>query len=125
MDTPIRLKCTNMALQKPFLGKIPDDILAMVCKVDGRSPFIRHAICMVLGHEFLRNDKRYRVSTNITPCFLASLLDLGSRQIDMLMLLHNFFKEIFLEDDVKIIVLAEQVLRIGIGIPFADVADKF
>ena len=76
MDTPIRLKCTNMALQKPFLGKISNDLLAMVCKVDGQSPFIRHAICMVLGHEFLKNDKRYHMSTDITSCFLVSLLNL-------------------------------------------------
>ena len=107
MDTLIHLKCTNMALQNPFLGKILDDTLAMVCKVDGQSPFICHAICMVLGHEFLKNDKRYRVSTNITSRFLASLLELGGRQIDKLMLLHNVFKETFLEDDIKIIVLAE------------------
>ena len=113
-----------MALQKPFLGKIPDDILSMVCKVDGRSPFIRHAICMVLGHEFLKNDKRYCVSTDITSRFLVSLLDLGGKKIDMLMLLHNLLKETFLEDDIKIIVLAEQRPGPGIGIPIADVADK-
>ena len=124
MDTPIRLKCTDMALQKPFLGRIPDDLLAMVCKVDGRSPFIHHAICMVLGHEFFKNNKRYRVSTDITSRFLASLLDLGGRKIDMLMLLRNVFKQTFLEDDVKIMVLAEQLPGPGIGIPFADVADK-
>ena len=113
-----------MALQKPFLGRIPNDFLAMVCKVDGQSPFIHHAICMVLGHEFLGNDKRYRVSTDITSRFLASLPNLGGRKIDMLMLLHNIFKETFLEDDIKIIVLVEQVPGLGIGIPFADVADK-
>ena len=89
------------------MGKIPDDVLAMVCKPNAQSPFIRHAIFMVLGHEFLRNDKRYCVSTNITSRFLASLLDLGGTQIDMLMLLHNVFKETFLEDDFKILVLVE------------------
>ena len=96
-----------MALQKPILGRIPDEVLAMVCKPDAQSPFICHAIFMVLGHEFLSNDKRYPVSTDITSRFLASLLDLGGRQIDMLILLRNIFKETFLEDDVKIIVLAE------------------
>ena len=81
-----------MALQKPFLGRILDDVLAMVGKVDARSPFIFHAISMVLGHEFLRNEKRYRVSTDITSYFLASLLDFGGNQIDMLMVLRNVFK---------------------------------
>ena len=65
---------------------------------------------MVLGHEFLRNEKRNHVSTDITSCFLASLLDFGGNQIDMLMVLHNIFKQTFLEDDVKIILLAEKVL---------------
>ena len=78
----------------------------------------------IIGHEFLRNDKRYHVSTNITSHFLVSLLDLGGRKIDMLMLLCNIFKETFLEDDIKIIVLAEQVRGPSIGIPFVDVADK-
>ena len=64
------------------------------------------------------------MSTDITSRFLNSLLTLGGSQIDMLMLLHNIFKETFLEDEVKIIVLAEQVPGSGIGIPFADVADK-
>ena len=96
-----------MALQKPFLGRIPDDVCAMICKLDAQSPFIFHAIFTVLGHEFLRKDKRYRVSTDITSRFLTSLLDLGGRQIDMLMLLRNVFQETFLEDDIKIIVLAE------------------
>ena len=122
MDMPIHLKYTNMALQKPFLGKISNDVLAMVCKPDAQSPFIHHAIFMVLGHEFLRNDKRYRVSMDITSHFLASLFDLGGSQIDILMLLHNVFKVTFLEDDVKILVLAEQVWRLGIGILFVDIA---
>ena len=61
---------------------------------------------------------------DITFRFLMSLLDLGGSQIDMLMLLRNVFKETFLEDDVKIIVLVEQVSGPGIGIPFADIADK-
>ena len=113
-----------MALQKPFLGRILDNVLAMVCKVYAQSPFICHAICKVLGHEFLRNDKRYRVFMDITSYFLASLLDLGGSQIDILMLLHNVFKKIFLEDDVKILVLAEQVLGSGIGIPFVDIVEK-
>ena len=124
MDMPICLKCTNMALQKPFLGKIPDDVLAMVCKPDAHSPFIRHAIFMVLGHEFLRNDKRYCVSMDITSRFLASLLDLGGNQVDILMLLCNNFKKTFLEDDFKILVLVEQVLGPSIGIVFVDIADK-
>ena len=59
-----------MALQKPFLGKIPDDVLAMVWKVDAQSPFIHHAIFIVFSHEFLRDDKRYRVSMDITSHFL-------------------------------------------------------
>lgn len=96
-----------MALQKPFLGKIPDDVLAMVCKLDAQSLFIRHAIFMVLGHNFLRNNKRYHVPTDITSRFLTSLLDLGGSQIHILMLLHNIFKETLLEDDVKILVLAK------------------
>ena len=79
---------------------------------------------MVLGHEFLRNDKRYCVSTDITSHFLVSLLDLGGSQIDILMLLRNIFKENFLEDDVKILVSVEKVLGSGIGIPFTDVVDK-
>ena len=114
-----------MVLQKPFLGRIPDNVLAMVCKPDAQSLFIHHAIFMVLIHEFLRNDKRYYVSMDITSRFLASLLDLGGRKIDMLMLLNNVFKETFLEDDVKIIVLTEQVPRPGIGIIFVDVVDKY
>ena len=107
MDMPIRLKCTNMALQKPFLGRIPEEFLAMVCKPDAQSPFIHHAIFMVLYHELLRNDKRYHVSMDITFGFLMSLLNLGGNQIDTLMLLRKFFKETFLEDDVKILILAE------------------
>ena len=95
MDTPIHLKCTTMALQKPFLGRILDGVLAMVCKLDVQSPFICHAIFMVIIHEFLRNDKRYSVSMDITSHFLASLLNLGGNQIDILMLLHNIFKETF------------------------------
>ena len=79
---------------------------------------------MVLDHEFLRNDKSYRVSTNITSRFLASLVNLGGSQVDILMLLHNIFKEIFLEDDIKILVLVEQVPGLSIGIPFVDRADK-
>ena len=78
-----------------------------------------HAISMVLGHEFLRTEKRYRMFADITSCFLASLLDFGDSQIDMLMLLRNVFKETFLEDDVKIILLAEKVLGPSIGIHFA------
>lgn len=114
-----------MGLQKPFLGMIPDDVLAMVCKEDAQGPFIHHALFMVLSHESLRNDKRYRVSTDITSHFLASLLDLGGNQVDILMLLCNIFKETFLEDDVKILVLLEQVPGLGIGIPFVDVVDKY
>ena len=93
MDKPIHLKCTTMGLQKPFLGMIPHDVLAMVCKEDAQDPFICHALFMALGHEFLRDNKRYRVSTDITSRFLASLLDLGGNQVDIVMLLCNVFKE--------------------------------
>ena len=96
-----------MDLQKPFLDRILDDLLAMVCKTYVQSPFIFHAIFMVLSHEFLRNNKRYHVSTDITSHFLASLLDLGGSQINIVMLLHNVFKETILEDYVKILVLVE------------------
>ena len=64
------------------------------------------------------------MSTDITSCFLASLLDFGGNQIDMLMVLLNIFKQTFLEDDVKIILLAEKVLGPGIGIHFANVIDN-
>ena len=61
---------------------------------------------------------------DITSHFLASLLDLGGSQIDILIFLYNVFKETFLEDDVKILVLVEQVQGLGIGIPFANIVDK-
>ena len=107
MDMPIHLKCTTMGLQKPFLGMIPNDVLAMVCKKDAQGPFIHHALFMVLGHGFLRNDKRYHVSKNITSYFLTSLLNLGGNQLDILILLHNIFKEMFLEDEIKILILVK------------------
>ena len=97
----------------------------MVCKEDAQGPFIYHALFMVLGHEFLRNNKRYHVSMNITSSFLASLLNLGGSQADILMLMHNIFKEIFLEDDVIILVLVEKLPRLGIGIPFVDIENKY
>ena len=115
MDTPIRLKCTKMGLQKPFLGVIHEDVLEMVCKEDATCNFFCYALSMVLAHEFLRNEKRYCISIDITSYFLTSLLDLGGNQIDILMLLRNVFKEIFLEADVKILVLVKQVPGLGIG----------
>ena len=78
---------------------IPEDFLAMVCKEDVVGPFFCYAFLMVLGHEFLRNEKRYQVSIDITSHFLTSLLDLGGNQVDILI--------VFLEDNVKIILLAE------------------
>lgn len=107
MDMQIDLKCTTMALQNPFLGMIPNDVLVMVCKQDAQGPSIRHALFMVLGHEFLRNDKRYHVSIDITSHFLTSLLNLGGNQVDIMMLLRNILKEKLLEDDVKILLLVE------------------
>ena len=62
--------------------------------------------------------------TYITSRFLTYPLDLVGNQIDTLMLLRNIFRETFLEDDVKILVLAEQVPGPCIGIPFVDIVDK-
>ena len=49
MDMPIFLKCTTMALQKLFLGVIPDDVLAMVYKEDAQCLFIHDALSWSLA----------------------------------------------------------------------------
>ena len=78
---------------------IPEDFLVIVIKEDVTGPFFCYAFLMVLSHEFLRNEKRYHVSTDITSHILVSLLNLRSNQVDILM--------VFLEDNVKIILLAK------------------
>jgi hypothetical protein len=57
---------------------------------------------------------------NIASYFLVSLLNLRGDRITILMLLHKVFKETYLEDDVKFIVMIEQ----GMRIPFVDEIDK-
>ena len=94
-----------MGLQKPSLGMISKDVLAMVCKESSIGPFICYALFMVLDHELIGNEKRYHVSTYITSYFPSSLINLGGNQVNILMLLCNFFMETFLEDDVRILVL--------------------
>ena len=64
------------------------------------------------------------MSTDIISRFLASLLDLGDDQVEILMLLWNVFKEIFLKNDTNILISTEKLPGPGIGIPFVDVVDK-
>lgn len=96
------------------MGSVRDSTLQSVCKEVGS--FTNEAVQMVLGREFLRNENRYPVNTNITSQCLACLLDLGGEKVDMLMLLRKVFKEDFLGDDNTIVVLAE----VGVGIPWAS-----
>lgn len=67
---------------------------------------------MVLCHGFLENENKYLVNTDITSQILASLLDLKGKKVDMLMLLRQKFKEVYLGDDIDVIVHAE--LEVGI-----------
>jgi hypothetical protein len=114
MDTPIRLRCTTFQEQKAFLGLVTDPILASVATELGA--FTKEAIRMVLGREFLENENRYRVNTDISSRFMASLLDLGGEKVEILMLLRKVFRKEYLGDDVNVLVFAE----IGFGIPWAN-----
>ena len=75
--------------------------------------FVIAAVKMVLGRAFLENGNRYRVNTDITSQFLASLLDFKGSKVDILLLLRKTFKVEYLGDDIDIVAHAE----LGVGIP--------
>lgn len=58
-----------------FLGKIMDHRLKMVLKV--HHGLVLWAVKWVLSKDFLEVDNRYRVNTDISSRFVATLLDLG------------------------------------------------
>ena len=75
--------------------------------------FIITAMKMVLGCEFLENENRYHVNTDITSQFLASLLDLREARVDILFLPRKTFKEKYLGNDIEVV--AHIVLGVGIS----------
>lgn len=118
MDTPIRLRSISMEDLRAFLGFVRDPTLQSVYKEVGM--FTNEAVRMVLGRDFLCNENRYHVKTDITSKFLASLLDIGGDKVDMLMLIRKVFKEDFLGDDVTVVILAE----VGVGTPWTSELTK-
>ena len=82
--------------------------------------FIIATMKMVLGNEFLENENRYCVNTNITSQFLASLLDLKEVRVDILLLLRKTFKVEYLGDDIDIVAHA----KLGVGIPWVGEIHK-
>ena len=119
MDNPIHLKCKLEEEQKAFLGCIPNENLLSICNevvtVLGQCVvnFIISTIKMVMRQEFLENGNRYRVNTDITFQFLASLLDLRGSKVNILLLLRKTFKALYLDNDIDIFAHAE----LGVGIP--------
>ena len=87
-----------------LLGDIPKENLLSICnEVELEVDVIIHAIKMVLGHEFLVNENRYHVNTNLTSHFLASLLYLGEKSVQIFFLLRRVFKPKYLDDDINIV----------------------
>ena len=82
--------------------------------------FIIANMKIVLGCDLLENENRYRVNTNITSQFLASLLDLEEAKVDILLLLRKAFKVEYLGDDIDIVAHAE----LGVGIPWIGEIQK-
>lgn len=82
--------------------------------------FTNEAVRMVLGREFLCNENRYCVNTDVTFRFLASQLGLRGDKVDMLTLLRKAFKEDFLRDGVNVVIFAE----VEVGIPWANELTK-
>ena len=123
MDNPICLRCTLEEEQKAFLGRIPEENLLSISNevvpCFGVKFFIA-AIKKVLGHEFLENENRYRVNSDITSQFLASLLDLKEARAKIVVLLRKIFKVVYLGDDIEIV--AHAVL--GVGIPWVSEVHK-
>lgn len=104
--------------QRAFLGSVRDPTLQSVfMKV---AMFTNEIVRMGLGREFLRNENRYIINTDIMSQFLASFLDLRGDNVDMLMLLRKVFKEDFIGDDVTFFIFAE----VGMGIPWVNELTK-
>jgi hypothetical protein len=123
MDNPIRLRCILEEEQKAFLGRVPEENLFSICNevvpCTG-AKFVIAAVKMVLGREFMENENRYRVNSDITSQFLASLLDLGEPRVESVLLLRKIFKAVYLGDVIEIV--AHAVL--GVGIPWAGEVHK-
>ena len=85
--------------QKAFLDRIPDENLLSICNEVTAVPshcamnFIIAIVKMVLGREFLENENRYLINTDITSQFLASFLDLEEANVNIFLLLRKTFKE--------------------------------
>jgi hypothetical protein len=123
MDNPIRLRCTLEEEQKAFLGRVPKENLLSICNEVvpcSGVKFVIAAVKMVLGHEFLENENWYRVNSDITSQFLASLLDLGEARAEIVVLLRKIFKIVYLGDDIEIVSHA----ILGVGIPWAGEVHK-
>ena len=123
MDNPIRLRCTLEEEQKAFLGHIPEENLLSICNEVvpcSGVKFVIAAVKMVLGHEFLENENRYCVNSDITSQFLASLLDLGEARAEIVVLLRKIFKVVYLGDEIEIVSHA----ILGVGIPWAGEVHK-
>lgn len=109
--------------QKAFLGRVPEENLLSICNEVVPCTGVKFVIAsvkMVLGWEFMENENRYHVNSDITSQFLASLLDLGEARVETVLLLRKIFKIVYLGDDIDIV--AHAIL--GVGIPWVGEVHK-
>lgn len=102
MNTLIRFRCKLEEPQRAFLGPFPDENIYQIYNDPG--PFVFEAMKKVLSCKFLENEDKYLINTDITSWFLVSLLDLRGQKVNMLILLRQTFKEVYLGYDIDVIV---------------------
>lgn len=94
-----------------FLGPVTDRLLKGL--LQSPDSFTIEAAMMILGRRFVESGERYRVNSDITSRFVASLLDLQASKEMIAQLSHLIFKSAFLQG-LEVVLVAS---HLGEGIP--------
>jgi len=108
MDTPIRLVSRKM--QMAFIGSIIN--LRLQRMLPRSDDLMVGAVRMILGKDFMENDERYRVDTDISSRVLAMLLELDTAKAEVETIMRGIFNLEHLGDLEMTLLVASTSVRI-------------